>query len=99
MSGTGKKPPAVRSSRTSHVRDAKNETKELGCDCKDSSSSSVLPLEPFQYRKRRKQRRSLTFAFSEASAVLFAEPCAVAASLSMGIVRDVVAVPQQSRHR
>lgn len=72
---------------------------ELGGDCRDLSSSLVLPLEPLQNGKCRLQRRSLRLGISKASTALFAEPCAVTAFLPTGIVKDAVAVPQQSRHR
>lgn len=95
----GKKPPKLRSGRARHVRGTKNENQRAGDDCKDPNSLFMLPLETLQNRKCRKRRRSLRFGFSEANAVLSVEPRAVAASLSMGIVKNVVAVPQQSRHR
>lgn len=50
----------------------------------------MLPLENLQNRKRRKRRKSARFGFSEANAVLFAEPHAVAASLLTGIAKNVV---------
>lgn len=74
-------------------------TSELGGDCRDLSSSFVLPLEPLQNRKCRLQRRSVRFGISKAITAVFAEPCAVTAFLPTGIVKDAVAVPQQSRHR
>lgn len=80
------KPPVLRSSP--------------GDGCKDLSSSFVLPLETLQNKKCRKERRSLRFEFSEANITLFAKSCAAAAvSLSMGSVKNVMAVPQQGRRR